>query len=519
MHSAAGGGRAEGLLVSVASATICQARCVNMASREQVEEVHLEATVSPAGISPWCHRGTERWLSQRAGVKHQERGFEVTHRMRSLSRVLAALDATLHFEHRPDLGPLVSWNGGSDIPIHRWFRYREAYSPTLVGELGLGKTILDPFCGCGSIMVGAAESGRLSVGIDINPLAVFVAQVKFRPLSPSQVREVKRFREDFRKSAADAEPWPLPALRIANKVFEGDIVDAILRLRTAIESTRSSDGRVRDFLLLAWLAILEDVGSFYKEGNGIKYRNVKRTKSGYVRLPEGRWQRERFGYDQEGFAFDRYETQLSMMILDAAKWEKGAWEAQQVRQGNALEMTKTLRNQSFDSIIFSPPYANRFDYFEAFKVELWFGGFVHSYRDMSLLRKRSLRSHLGADLTRPATEIKAVEELIHQMDRNSSSWRMGVVSALRGYFDDMYNVLVHCRSLLTEGGRCYVVAGNSAFAGVIFPTDSLIAHLGLKAGFCSAQLMQARHLTVAPQQRNVLRGLEQYMRETVVVLA
>jgi len=96
---------------------------------------------------------------------------------------------------------------------------------------------------------------------------------------------------------------------------------------------------------------------------------------------------------------------------------------------------------------------------------------------------------------------------------------MGVASALRGYFHDMYSVLVHCRSLLAEGGPCYVVAGNSAFAGVIFPTDSLIAHLGLKAGFSSARLMQARHLTVAPQQRNVLRGLEEYMRETVVVLA
>lgn len=68
-------------------------------------------------------------------------------------------------------------------------------------------------------------------------------------------------------------------------------------------------------------------------------------------------------------------------------------------------------------------------------------------------------------------------------------------------------------------GKCYVVVGNSAFAGVIIPTDVFVAQLGLKCGYKKAEILVARHLTVAPQQRNLLSSLESNMRESVVVLS
>ena len=63
------------------------------------------------------------------------------------------------------------------------------------------------------------------------------------------------------------------------------------------------------------------------------------------------------------------------------------------------------------------------------------------------------------------------------------------------------------------------VADNSAFAGVIIPTDVILAKLGLECGFNDAEILVTRHLTVAPQQRNKLATLEDTMRESVVVLS
>jgi len=397
-------------------------------------------------------------------------------------------------------------------------RYREAYSPHLITKLNLGDKILDPFCGCGSILIGAAERGYTSAGIDINPLAVFASRVKLTPLSRQQLAAIREFVDSLGARMASRVSWPLPALSIASKVFEPEILDSLLRIRSMIESEFSGDRSSRDFLHLAWIAILEAVGSYFKEGNGIKYRNKKRLKTGYVRRLEGEWQYERFGRDQKQFALDVFCSQARMMLQDTKYWRKGRWRDQTVIEGNVLEMDQLLTRQKFNSVVFSPPYANRFDYFESMKVELWFGGFVDSYESIGRFRKASLRSHLGADLNRPYEQVNALEGLIRLMDSGASSWRMGVPELLRGYFDDMRMTLKHCKTLLPTG-HCFIVVGNSAFAGVIIPTDVILANLGLECGFKKAEILVARHLTVAPQQRNQLSDLQDNMRESVVVLS
>jgi site-specific DNA-methyltransferase (adenine-specific) len=317
---------------------------------------------------------------------------------------------------------------------------------------------------------------------------------------------------------SQAEPWPVPGLKIAGKVFEPDVLDELLRLRTVIEE-RAATKEQRHFLLLAWLAILQDVGSYFKEGNGIKYRNRQRRPGGYVARPDGRWQLERFGPDQRAFVRAAFTGQLAAMLDDVPVWQRGNWGAQRVIEGNSLDVLSGLERRSFDSVVFSPPYANRFDYFESQKVELWFGGFVDSYAELTGLRKRSLRSHLGAALDQPVDDRPEIGALIAMIDPDCYAARHRVPALLRGYFSDMVVVLRHCRRVLVPGGRCFVVVGNSAYGGVIIPTDSLVARLGLEAGFREASVVPVRHLTVAPQQRTALRGREAWMRESVVVLA
>ncbi len=439
-------------------------------------------------------------------------------RLRELSTILKEINQTVVFRQRSDLASFVNWKGNAAAPIHRWLRYREAYSPNLITKLSLGDNILDPFCGCGSILIGAAERGFTSAGIDINPLAVFATRVKLTPLSRAQLATMRRFVDGVSARMRSKALWPIPALSIALKVFEPEILDTLLRLRAMIESDFSTDKSARDFLHLAWIAILEAVGSYFKEGNGIKYRNKKRLKTGYIRRLEGEWQHERFGRDQKQFVLDVFCSQARLMLSDAKYWRKGRWKDQSVIQGNVLEMDKLLADRRFSSIVFSPPYANRFDYFESMKVELWFGGFVDSYESIGRFRKASLRSHLGADLNRSYDQVNAVERLIRLMDSDASSWRMGVPELLRGYFDDMRVTLKHCKALLDKG-KCYIVVGNSAFAGVIIPTDVILANLALECGFKNAEILVARHLTVAPQQRSQLSDLEDNMRESVVVLS
>ncbi|HUY25233.1 MAG TPA: hypothetical protein VMV09_08025, partial [Candidatus Saccharimonadales bacterium] len=225
---------------------------------------------------------------------------------------------------RPDLAPLVNWKQSATLPIHRWLRYREGFSPQLIEALGLGARILDPFCGSGSLLVGAAEQERIATGIELNPLAAFTTRVKLRPLSESELGSVLAFQQQLEAFATRTERWPLPALRIYDKVFEPEILDTILRLRQAAEAHDDREA-VRGFLLLAWLAILEPVGSYFKEGNGIKYRKRKRLKGGYTLREDGEWQLARFGASQCAFVVQSLRQQLADMLCDSARWSSGTW--------------------------------------------------------------------------------------------------------------------------------------------------------------------------------------------------
>ena len=43
-------------------------------------------------------------------------------------------------------------------------------------------TVLDPFCGSGTVLLEAALRGHFAIGIDVNPLARLIARVKTTPL-------------------------------------------------------------------------------------------------------------------------------------------------------------------------------------------------------------------------------------------------------------------------------------------------------------------------------------------------
>jgi site-specific DNA-methyltransferase (adenine-specific) len=432
--------------------------------------------------------------------------------------VIRALDASYLGDELPDLAALVNWREAHTVPIHRWFRYREGFSPQLITALGLGDHILDPFCGSGSIMLGAAQLSRSAVGIDVNPLAAFASRVKLLPLTAAEIRSVRSFNASIPKVLSEIVPCAVPTLKIAEKVFEPEILNTLLTLRAAIEKAAATNAS-RDFLLLGWLSVLESVGSYFKEGNGIKYRNRKRLRVGYELRPDGEWQLARFGPDQRAFVVEKFQHQVAEMIADATAWGRGTWDQQLVIEGSSMKETARLDAGSFDSVIFSPPYANRFDYFESQKVELWFGGFVNDYQDMAALRRSSLRSHLGADLAQDTGVIPELETLIEQIDPASYAVRMRVPALLRGYFADMRAILAQSKRLLRNNGKCYIVVGNSAYGGVIIPTDSLIARIAIEEGFTRAIVHPVRHLTVAPQQRLELVGQETFMRESVVELA
>ena len=124
--------------------------------------------------------------------------------------IIESLSAGIRLSQRWELASLVNWAGAAREPLHRWFRYREAFAPGLIDALQLQPPFLDPFSGCGSIIVGAAQRGLPATGIDVNPLGFRVtsqAQTSFETSAEPDVGTCRRALLEGARAMAHARPF------------------------------------------------------------------------------------------------------------------------------------------------------------------------------------------------------------------------------------------------------------------------------------------------------------------------
>lgn len=432
-----------------------------------------------------------------------------------LASHLKRLEAKFPVCDRPELGDCVHWAGVEQLPVHRWFRYREGYSPLLFSHFTDSESRFDPFCGCGTTLLSSSSEGVNSFGLDLNPLATFVATVKTRRYT---VADRKAFAA---KAAAAVTEWRnclaaiIPAYPLLSKLFQPEILNTLLRLQTFIDDVPSE--KCRNLLKLAWLSILEKTSNVFKEGNGLKYRNKRRRPGKYITIPDNEWIPKYFGINLPGFVINLWKRKCLDISSDLEHYPQAAYSEPEVRTGSCFDAENLDFGRRADLAVFSPPYANRFDYFEAFKVELWMGGFVKSTADMAALRAKSMRNNLSAPRVDVA-EWSKLSPFLDAMDEEASSVRMGIKKALAGYFDDMRNLLNNIKENLTRNGKVVIVVGNSAYAKSIIPTDLLICEVAIEEGYRVQAMDIARPLHVSSQQRSGLKQMESFMRESVIVL-
>gem|GEM_PF-375317 len=416
-------------------------------------------------------------------------------------------------------GSLVNYSSLSDEPVHRWFRYREGYSIELVKRLitGLpnGSIILDPFCGCGTSLIASQSLGYESYGFDVNPLSTLIAKVKTREYGDSELKQMKSLGHEFECISSSSPSEDPPPFSIVNKVFHPEILSCLLKIRKRIKTIQ--ENHIRDFFFVAWLSILERVSNVYKEGNGIKYRNRKRTPNGYVTISDQEWQDCLFPKDKFKFVISSFAEQFSVMIEDARAYNRKLPKAH-VINASAENVHEYLPSNSVAYIVFSPPYCNCFNYFKIFKVELWMGEFVKTYKELQSLNRRAIRSHVETRMQREYDEpISYVNNFVELIDRQQL-WDKRIPEAVQGYFMDMNRIMESLGKVLKPEGSCVIVVGNSAYSGILIPTDVLLAKVASERGFHVDRISVARHLTTSSQQKLNLADRKEYLRESLVIL-
>ena len=400
---------------------------------------------------------------------------------------------------------LLNYSDDLNKPFQRWYRYKEGFSVELVEQLireyskhkeGI---ILDPFSGSGSTLLAANDMGYSGVGFEVNPFSFFLSKCKLEKYTKEIIEQFKKEYEKILHNAEEAdEAYVLPKLSISEKVFADEIEKYYMNIGMLIEKCKA-DEKIINLLKLGWLACLEPLCNYRKAGNGLKIK--KYVKPRVITVDDARVM---FLEEYQNVYIDLLK---SKSIGDATIYNE-----------TCLHMAKQIKPESVEGIIFSPPYANCFDYTEIYKLELWFGKFVSEYADLKKLRNASLHSHLNGDLN---IEVKAKSETLTKLLielQEKELWDKKIPKMLQLYYDDMFKVLDESYASLVDQGFCCIVVGNSAYGGIVFPADLILAEYAEKIGFKVDKIEVDRYIITSSQQYEMTKETGKYLRESVVCL-
>jgi hypothetical protein len=410
----------------------------------------------------------------------------------------ALLDKNYNAHKDPKYEYLVNFSQTKNQPISRWFYYVEGYSPQLVinilDHLNLNNrntTIFDPFSGSGTTLLTAKQLGMSSIGMEINPFSAFMIRAKTQNYSASDIDEIGNFELPKYKEMKDV--FEKYELKIIKNLFDKEKLEKIELIKNKINAVENN--KVKSALKAALLSILEPVSNYKKGGNGLKKKRVNKNLD----------------------PFEEFSKKLKQMVEDLRTSVNGP---EPIIINDSCMNFEEHQIEPFDISIFSPPYANCFDPFEVYKIELWIGEFVKSYDELRGKRKQALTSNLNANVKKEIHDehrTEVISEIIKYLE-SSELWDKRIPKMIDTYFHEMYLLLKMLYAKTKKGGYCIIIVGNSAYGNLSIPTDSILAQMGEKAGFKVEEIIIARKNETSSQQYAKIGKFIDYIRESLVVL-
>jgi hypothetical protein len=331
------------------------------------------------------------------------------------------------------------------VHVHGFHTYPARMHPVTASRLiralsGEGGTVLDPFCGSGTVLVEAMIAGRRAVGTDLNPIAVRLATLKTTlrgaPMPDiascealvAAAHEVATFADERRKRRAGAT-HRYPSEDVA--AFDPHVLLELDSLRAAIAAR--ADARMREALELVLSAILVKVSR--RASDTSSSASPRRIAAGFpARL------------------FARKTEELARRLADFAALVAPGTPPPRVTLDDATRL-RTVAASTVDAVVTSPPYVATYDYLAHHALRMrWLG-----------LDARALAAgEMGARRRYAKLDVEGAR----------AAWTRELAAALRA----LSRV---CR----KGARVTLVLADSAVDGEALRADALVAAVAPDAGF------------------------------------
>lgn len=414
-----------------------------------------------------------------------------------------------------------------DRAVHEWYRFVLSFPPHLVRQYlerfePTGGSVLDPFCGTGTVLVEAKKRGYTSVGIEGNAVAHFASQTKVawdvdpdgllshaRQLASEANARLERDGVPDIPFFQVVDPNANPTLRTlseeeTNLILTNSLsplpMHKVLVLLDVMQEDRHDQYWAHERLALAKSLVFNSSNLHFGPEVGV----------GKPKLDApvvGPWLAS-----VDAMVADLRQPQVRSHIGTASC----------VHHADARQAGTLLEPRSIAAVITSPPYPNEKDYTRTTRLESVLLGFTTTKAQIQSMKKSLVRSNTRSVYKddddgqwvagHPEIEriAAAIEARRIELGKTSGFERL-YARLTKLYFGGMARHLADLRPALQPGARlAYVVGDQASYLRIMIRTGQLLADIAQSLGYGveGIDLFRTRLATATKEQ----------LREEVVVL-
>jgi DNA modification methylase len=415
---------------------------------------------------------------------------------------------TVHFRPKLKINydltrALVSFQANKTAGGYRWFKFKEGFSSALVNyvfdqlRINSGK-VIDPFAGSGATLFSAGERGLDAVGIELLPIGCEIIRARKLAIQHAD-RVITTLRAWLRQhpwKTSNGRQGSFRHLRITEGAFPPKTERRLRSYLGALSDVR--DAASQSVLRLALLSILEEISYTRKDGQYLRWDYRSGRRQGTKPFDKGAIREFDVAVQEKLTQFlDDLDGAPDLFGNGSRPRLSGKIE---VICGSCLEELPKLPDNSFDALMTSPPYCNRYDYTRTYALELALLGIdevgIRQLRQQMLSctvenkEKDGLADLVGVKNFEKGKEVFQEQRLLSAIcdyldylkDANQLN-NSGIARMVRNYFWEMTLVFLECTRVLKPGAPFIMVNDNVRYAGIPTPVDLILSRIAECVGF------------------------------------